>query len=269
MKHYISICADLRSTTATKCDLFEWSVLVTQPQFAKKNKEDSMLVFNGYCSTENEYPRKESSLNKTSSIFIDCDNPSSDPNIIDKWRERMSGYDYLIYETASSTPERPKFRAIIPMDGEVDWNKYVKRAVFNMFSEFADPKASWFFSPTLDKLDTIEENTTGRWFPAHVVVEQATRLKQLDDDSASLRALTQLRHTLGRTVEFKQNSEGWRNLPSVKKCLEGLHVGERDNALCAACYAMDKRGYRSSIREFLDECDVEIEFKNKWKSRYR
>ena len=71
-----------------------------------------------------------------------------------------------------------------------------------------------------------------------------------------------------RSNKLHPNPQGWRHLPSVKKCLDGLCIGERDNALCAACYAMDKNGYKEHIPEFLDECVVESSFKDKWRKRY-
>ena len=267
MKHYISICSDRLANEAKKIDLFDWSVLATLPEYAKPTKEESMLVFNGYNSDLDEYPRKESELDKFSSIFIDCDNEASDPDIIEKFKNVMQNFDYMIYETASSTKERPKFRAIIPLDGELEWNKYGKQAIFQLFKRFADEKASWFFTPTLDKLDTIYDHVAGRWFPCELITRKIEELKKIDVQRETNIILQQMR--MSRNSAQLHNPEGWRNLPSVKKCLEGLHVGERDNALCAACYAMDKNGYRSSIPQFIDECDVEMTFKRKWKSRYR
>lgn len=268
MKHYISICAGNKAETARRIDLFEWSVLASLPEYAAEKKDDSMLVFSGYSPDLDEYPRLEKHLTRFSSMFIDCDNPEGDKDIIERFKERMSNWDYMIYQTASSTPELPKFRALIPLDGELTWSKYVKKAVFEMFSEFADPRASWFYAPTRDKLHTIYENTTGNWFPSKEVLERANRIEQMELLESQRRDMANMRWILSHPDQ-KPNPEGWRNLPSVKKCLEGLHVGERDNALCAACYAMDKNGYRSSIPQFIDECDVEMTFKRKWKSRYR
>lgn len=267
MKHYISICSDRFASTAKKIDLFEWSVLAAQPNYAKDKKEDSMLVFNGYSNDEEtSYPRQERHLTNASSFFIDCDNPNSDPNIIDKWRKRMKDYDWMIYETASSTKDCPKFRAIVPLDSEIPWNKYTKNAIFQLFSDFADPKASWFFAPTLNKLPTVEENTTGKWMPADGILSKANNLRLQEQMEASLMTLKQMKW---QTNNDSRHEGNWRNLPSVKKCLEGLHVGERDNALCAACYAMDKNGYRNAIPQFLDEVVCDMAIKNKFRHRYR
>ena len=274
MKHYISICTDKEATDAKRIDLFDWSVLATLPQYAKKEKLDSMLVFNGYNNALEEYPRREYCLNKFSSIFIDCDNKDEDPDIITKWKEKMDGYDYMIYETASSTKERPKFRAIVPLDEELDWNKNAKTAIFHLFGQFADEKASWFFAPTLDKLPTIIDHTSGCWFPSKLLKMEIVRIEEQERIRQSEYNLKQMRRRLYASVfGTTNNAEGWRYLPSVKKCLDGLSVGERDNALCAACYAMDKNGYRDAIPQFLDECVVDGRdsafLKDKWRKRYR
>jgi hypothetical protein len=268
MKHYISICSDKFAHEAKKIDLFDWSVLATLPEYAQANKEDSMLVFNGYSDVAKDdefYPRKESCLTSASSVFIDCDNPNSDPHIIDKWRKTMKDYDWMIYETASSTRERPKFRAIVPLASDIPWDKYTKNAIIQLFGDFADPKASWFFAPTLDKLNTIEENTTGRWMPTDGIMNRASKLRENEQIADSIRALCQIKWE--NTHQRKEDN--WRFLPSVKKCLEGLHQGERDSSLNAACYAMDKNGYREHIREFLDEVCCDRSVKEKFYHKYR
>lgn len=265
MKHYISICSDKFAKEAKKIDLFEWSVLATLPEYARERKEDSLLVFNGYSSLDDEYPRQESALNSTSSVFIDCDNPNADPHIIDKWRERMKDYDWMIYETASSTKEHPKFRAIVPLDQEIPWNKHVKNAILTLFEEFADPKASWFFAPTKDKLSTIEENTTGNWMPVEPIMNKANKFRDNEDTLNSLRALARVKWGLSRD----ENESGWKFLPSVKHCLEGLVKGERDDSLNKACYAMKKNGYQGKIPEFLDMVDCERSIKEKFRRQYR
>lgn len=81
-KHYISICACNKATEAQKIDLFQWSVLSTFPQYAAESKNDSMMIYAGYNETKDIYPRLESSVDRFSTIMIDCDNPTSDPHII-------------------------------------------------------------------------------------------------------------------------------------------------------------------------------------------
>jgi len=172
----------------------------------------------------------------------------------------------MIYETSSSTKERPKFRAIVPLDSEIPWNKYTKNAILQLFSDFADPKASWFFAPTLDKIPTIEENTTGRWMPVNDILARADNIRINEQMVNSLMALKQMKWQSGNNT---RHENGWRYLPSVKKCLDGLAKGERDNSLNAACYAMKQCGYKDKIPQFLDEVICDREIKNKFRNRYR
>lgn len=266
MKNYISICSDIYAKEAYRIDFGEWIELTRSPKYAQLKKEDSLLVFNGYNADQPKYPRLESALTTISTIFIDCDNPNADPQIIDKWRERMGGFEWMIYETASSTKEHPKFRAIVPLSQELKWNKYMKRAILSIFAEFADPKASWFFAPTLDKLDTIELNDGAR-MSGDDILQRAEKLKENDIVANSLFGLAQARALIYGHPE--KSHDGWRHLPSVKKCLEGLMKGERDSSLNAACYAMKQNGYKDMIPQFLDEVVCDIAIKNKFRRQYR
>lgn len=267
-KHWISICADNHSTTARRIDLFECMCHLQLPQYASETKDDSMLIFQGYKDVNGEYPRREGELELFSTIFIDCDNPQRDPNILERWREAMKNYDYLVYETASSTKERPKFRAVVPMDSVLKWDKNAKAAIFNMFHEFADEKASWFYAPTKDKLDTIEDHITGRWFPSESILKSAIEIQRMEKMREQRALLDHMKWKL-RHPDEEQNPDGWRNFETVKHCLGGLAKGERDKSINAACYAMRKHGYKESIPEFLDELCVPQEFKMKFKRQYR
>ncbi len=62
--------------------------------------------------------------------------------------------------------------------------------------------------------------------------------------------------------------DGWRNLPSVKHCLEGLRKGERDDSINKACYGMRENGYASDIPTFLDEIVAPYEMKMKFKNKF-
>ena len=149
-KHYISVCASRGNhcAVAGKVELGEAMKFLSLPEMAGERKEDCVLIFNGYSDTEGHYSRLENELTKFSTIFIDADNPGSDPNLVNEFKEAMKDYDYWLYETYSSTPERPKFRAIIPMDEVLDWEHNAKVAIFRIFGRFADDHASWFYSPT-------------------------------------------------------------------------------------------------------------------------
>lgn len=268
MKHYISVCAEPgnRCQEAGKVELEEAMRFLSTPDLAGVEKSDCVLVFNGYSGTKERYLRNEGELDRFSTIFIDCDNPESDPDAMAKFEDAMQGYDYWLYETFSSTPESPKFRAIIPMDEELEWSKYAKSAVFHTFSKFADPKASWFYSPTSNRLGTVRHHETGRLFPARVVKKRVDDIRRKEE----VQSAKSSKFALWNAIYGKErNPDGWRFLPSVKKCLEGLTKGERDDSLNKACFAMNKNGYRSNIPEFLDEVDVPNDMKSKFRGRYR
>lgn len=270
MKHYISVCAERgnRCSVAGKVELEEAMKFLSTEELAGEDKSNSVLIFNGYKDEAGTYQRHERELDRFSTIFIDVDNPQKNPRLLDEFKEVMANYDYWLYETFSSTPERPKFRVIIPMDEELTWDKNAKVAIFRIFQKFADEKASWFYSPTKNKLATVIHHETGREFPARIVKKYSDQLANAEQMETTSKVIFHTKMML-RGEGFKCNPEGWRHLPSVKKCLEGLQVGERDNSLNAACYAMNKNGYRNSIREFLDEVPVEESIKAKFRGKYR
>lgn len=275
MTHYISVCEDsgTKAETAIRVPLYE--AVEYFPALARLNKTDNTLLFGGYFNLPNSYSRLEGQdYMKMNVVLIDCDNGENnkpytwDKDIIQKFKDDMKNYQYVLWETFSSTPERPKFRALIPLDATLDYTKDVKQAVFQVFRDYADSKASWFFAPDTRHLPTIYNKKDGVLFPSACI-------RKLADENASLRrrfdAELERRATMRKLVGngAEHNPEGWRNFKVVKKCLEGLHVGERDNSINAACYAMNKNGYRNSIREFLDEVPVEETIKSKFRRKYR
>lgn len=269
MEHYISICKEQGTTcnVAVKAPLNECLAYICQPEHSQANKTDNFLLFPAYSHSEKEYPRWESQVDRFSVIVLDCDNHQCDPSIIDKFKERMKVYNYLIYETFSSTRECPKFRAIIPLDDELVWSKSAKKAIFERFKDIADFKASWFFSPDANHLDTVYEHD-GIEYSASSLLEDINRIedrRKFDEELHMLKSRISSWHYKG----IKHNPEGWRNLPSVKKCLEGLHVGERDSSLYSACFAMKKLGYGESIQHFLDEVVCDNAIKDKFRRQYR
>ena len=164
MKHYISVCAErgINCPVAGKVELEEAMNLLSTEKLAVDDKENSILLFNGYKNTDERYARLERELDRFSTIFLDIDNNQKDPKLLDEFKDVMKNYDYWLYETFSSTPDRPKFRVIIPIDKEMNWDGDAKAAIFHTFSRFADERASWFFSPTLNRLDTVIHHETGR-----------------------------------------------------------------------------------------------------------
>lgn len=273
MTHYISVCEDAgtKATTALRVPLQD--AVEHFPDMASPNKTDNTLLFGGYFDLPCAYSRSEGQdYMKMNVVLIDCDNGENnkpytwDKDIIQKFKADMADYQYIIWETYSSTAERPKFRALIPIDGTLKYTKEVKQAVFKVFRDYADAHASWFFAPDTAHLPTVYHKSEGKLFSASCI-------ERIADDMLTTRRLMdaeQQRRSAIRSIlsPSSRNVDGWRNLPSVKKCLEGIYKGERDNSLCAACYAMDKNGYRSAIPQFLDECIVEDEFKRKFRRRY-
>jgi hypothetical protein len=77
MEHFISVCAERgnRCVLAGKVRLDEAMTFLSTEELAGEKKEDCVLIFNGYRDMDSPYSRNESSLDKFSTIFIDCDNP--------------------------------------------------------------------------------------------------------------------------------------------------------------------------------------------------
>lgn len=263
MKHYISVTTDSTkySKLMVKADLCE--VLKEACHKAPDRKEDCWLISSGYSDDLPKYTREEFNFQYLDTMSIDCDNKGRDPRIIEKWREQMGEYQWVMWETASSTREHPRFRAIVMLDAKIPWinepEKLTKKSIHSEFEEWDDDHASWFFTPNKAKLGTFYGNT-GKPYPSYNILYRI-RLQQTIAQ-ANLKPLESC------VKSRRETPDGWRHLPSVKKCLDGLCIGERDNALCAACYAMDKNGYKEHIPEFLDECVVESSFKDKWRKRY-
>ena len=273
MEHYLSsnINCGTWGTLMVKTPLAE--VLKDALANAPERKEDCRLVSNGYSDKMNKYTREEFNFTSLDTILLDCDNNKEHPDteLIDKFKDEHEPYSYFLWETASSTPSCPKFRAILLLDMKIEWinepEKFTKHAIHQHFARWIDDKASWFFTPTRGKVSTFVAHK-GKPYPSAPIVSLANLNRQIWDMKQMSKAASWDRNNLfmGR----KQNPEGWRNLPSVKKCLEGLHVGERDNSLNAACYAMNKNGYSESINTFLDEVSsVDEPTKRKFRNKYK
>jgi len=244
-------------------------------------KGEGHLVAMGYSSTRDKYERIESSFDSISTMFIDCDNgdrddPTTwDSALLDKFKTRMKDYEFWTWETPSSTPAHPKFRAIVPLDGVIGWTpRFTKKAIASIFHEYADEGASWFEEPLAPKFSTIYHHE-GNLYPSNSLKWKVIALsseEQARENERRVAASNRQQWLLRNisSVESLRDPDGWRHFKVVKKCLEGLKDGEKDNSLHAACYAMDANGYRDKIGEFLDEVDsVEESHKNKFRIRYR
>ena len=272
--HYISVCQNNKTDIAMKVPLDDAMAFLINPENCADTKDGSILLFCGYRDEET-YKRWENHMQKCSVIMIDCDNKQCDKDIMQKFKKSMENYDYYLYETFSSSEEQPKFRAVIPLDKEIEWSKYLKTSVFHMFSQYADDKASWFYAPTKNKLDTFTIHSVGNELPTTTLEQYINNLKIMEQIKQTQDSLEQAKYNERKELGWvkERNPSSWRNLPSVKKCLSGLSKGERDSSINAACYAMNKNGYGRNISEFLDEISMTSNLPrdmiNKFKQKYR
>ena len=213
-----------------------------------KEKTDAYLISNGYCDKE-ECERAESNFTEINSILLDCDNEQADKDLITKFMHEHIQLEKVVYQTASSTSEKPKFRVIIPLDEPISLTgnikmRHIKKAVAEIFKKYTDPKASWFFTPTSNKIETIKYYS-GQAYKSWNIISLASNY--VGDDA------TNNYYFENKSQYNNGNNSSWRNLPSVKKCLDGLIKGERDNSINAACYAIQNNFTKADIREFLQE----------------
>lgn len=275
MEHYLSIATQKGqfSTTMVKAPLGQ--VLKESRSKAPEKKEDCWLVSNGYSDREPKYARAERNFEWIDTILLDVDNPQCDPTLLDEFRREYGRYCHFLWETASSSIERPKFRAILLLDRKIPWinepQKFTKKAIHQAFGKWTDDNASWFFTPTKSKLSTFAVHP-GKPYPSAEITDlvnlnmamhealKPSTASMWDDANMSMR-----RHSSNGWPYLDR----WRNLPSVKYCLEGgLRKGERDDSINKACYAMRENGYASDISTFLDEIIVADEFKRKFRYKY-
>lgn len=238
---------------------------------APQRKEDCWLVSNGYSISTSRYERNEANFQWIDTVLLDVDNKCSNPNLLNEFRDEYSEYEYWLWETASSSEACPKFRVIFPLDKHIEWinepAKITKLAIKEHFKKYTDDKASWYFSPTSGKLNTVTHHL-GKEYPASKILSEMETMKQRVETISLNSHIRQALQSCREDVA-KRNPNGWRYLPIVQKCLKGLHEGERDSSLHAACYAMDKNGYRSHIREFLDEVYCDRSVKEKFYRKYK
>lgn len=254
MKHYISVGTDAKSNECAKVALDEALRFLLVPENASEEK-GGWLFHPAYNENEDNYKRWESQMDRFSTIMIDCDNKNKDPDIINKWYEAMGGYDFIIYETHSSTKEMPKFRAIIPMDEELQWSKNAKSVIFNTFHQFTDDKATWYFAPTRNKLDTIRANKVGRKFPARLLKEKIDTLNLIAQIQNNQRELEQTkwaeRKALGMVKEHERKD--YHELPLIQEYFSAVK-GERNSSAHKAACSMFARGYEDyEIKSMLGE----------------
>ena len=201
----------------------------SNPMNLSETKETSHLMAMGYDHTKEVLDeRKEKLFTKMSIIMIDCDNTektNKDPNIIAKFQECMTNYEYVIWESASSNSvdkPYPKFRALIPLDSEIEWTEFNKKAIGHLFSMFVDDGASWFYEPVRYKFNTIQHHK-GKLFPARVlqnVIDQLMVVKRINEEEIRRRQMNFNMWKLAHP-EYQPKKLDPHNLPCVKKYLDG------------------------------------------------
>ena len=268
MEHYLSVTIESGqfSNTMVKAPLKQ--VLTESTRLAPQRKEDCWLFSNGYNDHGGKYTRAEHNFEWIDTILLDVDNPQGDPSLLDKFKCEHAQYDYVLWETASSSVDRPKFRVILLLDKKIPWinepQKFTKEAILQTFSFWTDDKASWYFTPTKSKLTTFFGNR-GKPYPSANITNLVSLNEKLCE---AMKPSTASMWDRANSSTRSHSSDGWRNLPSVKRCLEGLRKGERDEAINKACYGMRENGYASEIPRFLDEILVPNEFRVKFKNKY-
>ena len=222
------------------------------------SKDDSYLLFGGFMRETNQYPRKELEGMVTQTVWIDVDNPQGDKKLLEKFQELYKNLTYIIYHSASSTADRPRFRAIFPLDRAISHNKYTKKAIKGLFRDFADEAATWYYLPTIDKAELIINE--GRYLPAKDIADIAKLFIQIEEEEQKRYEdyLKYLKYTKGTHL----GKDSWLNMPSVRYCLEFLSntPGERDKRINYAVYALKMNGYGApEISQFLDLLEDKIE----------
>ena len=268
MEHFISVTLESGRFSKTMVKAPLGRVLKEAAFKAPEKKEDCWLISNGYNDKGGKYTRDEHNFEWIDTILLDVDNPQGDPSLLEKFKRDHDQYSYVLWETASSSIERPKFRAILLLDKKMPWinepRKFTKQAIHQAFANWTDANASWFFTPTKSKLGTFYGHS-GKPYPS-ANIENLVKLNEKLNEATKPSTASLWDKANFSTRNYSSN--GWRNLPTVKHCLEGLCHGERDVAINKACYAMRERGYASDIPIFLNEIDVPNEFKVKFKSKY-
>lgn len=244
---------------------------------APVEKEDCWLMSNGYKDTTGLYTREEWNFQWIDTVLIDCDNGSDkDPStwdigILDKFKDEFDKYAYFLWETFSSKPERPKFRAIILLDKRIEWvnepAKFTKDAIKQHFAKYTDANASWFFTPPKGKISTFVVHK-GIPYPSSAIENRMMVDRMFAQIESNAREQNARRENLRRKGH---NPEGWRFLPSVKKCLDGMSVHTKHNSICSAVYAMEQCGYHDAIPDFLKDVSSQITKKHYdyWYSKWK
>lgn len=258
MNYYVSVGTNYKSNVFVCWPLGETLGFLLKPENASVEK-GGWLFHPAYIASDKPYMRLESKLERFSVIMIDCDNKTNDPDIINKWFAAMGCYDFIIYETYSSTKECPKFRAIIPMDEELQWSKNAKTAIIDTFAQFTDKQASWYYAPTRNKLDTVRANKAGIKFPAKTLKDRIGTLELMEKIEENQRALEHAKWEDRKQAGWvrERGRKDYHELPLVQEYMSAFK-GERNSTAYKAACSMFARGYEDyEIKSMLNEGPLE------------
>ena len=270
MEHFISIATTHgdRPTLMKKVSLADGLKFILHNSYEAKN--DCWLVSNGYSDKGGKYTREEFNFQWIDTVILDADNDEGNPDtsLLENFKDEFAPYCYFLWESASSTPTCPKFRAILPLDQRVKWYdepvKFTKKAIQATFPKYQDKKVTWYFSPTTNKINTFVAHG-GKLFPSEKLENKIAvdrMFATLEDREREIRA--------ERNIVKRRNPNGWRNFPSVKYCLgRTLPPHDRHDPLFKACSAMALNGYKDAIPQFLSEVDAPSHHKRDMMSQFK
>lgn len=189
--------------------------------FARDIKENCVLMTMGYKDVgadpaPTSYPRREDSFTHQSVIMIDCDNNKGAPNadIIKEFQEEFKDYEYVLWETSSSTQTKPKFRAVFPLSEAIAWSKANKKAIQQLFAKYQDEAASWFYLPTIDKLGTFVRHE-GVAFDAGCIKSLVANIELQEQVANAQRILHQELHPKSNDNDSDAHVENLKKKPNV------------------------------------------------------
>lgn len=260
MKHMISINPHFGRTVPEMRRMHLDDALDYTIKNAPANKFDCWLMASGYSSKTEVYHRGEDCFDCIDTILLDFDNEDEDGNVYDKdlltnFEKEFAQYDHIVWESASSKEDHPKFRAIFLLDKTIpylqsDGVKYTKRAILSIFSKYRpDRGASWYFTPTLSKVCTVKR-TNGIPFPSLRVEWLANSMMKTD-------MMNTAKFSVNQKNEGECNSElrnrDWHNLRNVQNNAV-LIQGQKRNQLISMLGSLHKAGYdKSDAYALLDE----------------
>lgn len=184
--HLLSICPRPGNNCREAC-LATWdSILAHYEEWASEDKHGCHMVFQGYSAQAREtpratYPRLEKETTHMDLVLLDVDNEEGDPRLLEKFEalfldpnHPLHHVEHWWWETASSTPHRPKFRVVLPLARTLPFSRWAKRLGQRLFPS-ADPKASWFYLPVKG---VKMHHVPGHELDAEAIVEQMRLAEQ-------------------------------------------------------------------------------------------